>query len=310
MSLNVAIPDTFSGPMHLLLELIRREEMDIHDINVARLASAYLEELDRLDSFDMDETAEFLSLASRLLEIKSRILAPPEKAEEEGEDESEDWDPRSGLVEALLEYRRFKEAAGRLDGMAAEQARRHPRLPPPMSGPAGPAADRSIGGLELMLAFQSLLERLASRRKGRDFSLSHREVPISQRIQQITTVLAEAGRARFSLLLSSLPDRLEMVGFFIAMLEMIRQGVLVARQADDFTDIILEAREKPPEPAGRPRRRAPVIARLSSPPARRTAGIRRRAAPVRLFPAKTPAARRRAGSGGESTRIPPPWRPV
>lgn len=277
MSLNVAIADVFSGPMHLLLELVRREEMDLHDINIARLATAYLGELERLNHADMDETSEFLSLASRLLEIKSRLLAPPEKPEEDDEDESEDWDPRTGLVEALLEYRRFREAADRLDDMAAEQARRRYRLPPSPPGPAEPAPSRTDGGLTLMAAFQSLMDRLASRQRGREFSLSHREIPISRRMEQIAAVLAEVGRTRFSLLLSSVPDRLEMVGFFIAMLEMIRQGVLTARQTDDFTDITLEAREKTPEPAAGRRRRNQARVFPPRPPGRKSFGPTRRA---------------------------------
>ena len=111
MSLNVTIPDTFNGPLDLLLHLIRRDEMDIYDIPIARLAASYLEEMRKLAIVDVDEAAEFLDLASRLLEIKSRMLMPPEeRLDEEGEEE-EDFDPRSGLVEALLEYRRFKDAA-------------------------------------------------------------------------------------------------------------------------------------------------------------------------------------------------------
>ncbi|MCC8166157.1 MAG: segregation/condensation protein A [Planctomycetes bacterium] len=111
MSLNVTIPDTFNGPLGLLHSLILRDEIDIYDIPIARLTNSYLEEIKKLDIINVDEGAEFLDLASRLLEIKLRMLIPPEEREDEESDEDDDFDPRGSLVEALLEYRRFKDAA-------------------------------------------------------------------------------------------------------------------------------------------------------------------------------------------------------
>lgn len=298
MSLNVAIPDTFSGPLDLLLHLIRRDEMDIHDIPIARLTSAYLEEMGKLDMVDVDEAAEFLDLASRLLEIKGRLLLPPEETPESGdEEEGDDLDPRSGLVEALLEYRRFKEAALLLGDLATEQSRRYPRVAPRLEF----AAVEAVGdadALDLLSAFQAMLLRIVPAEESTE--ITYTEVPTSVRIEQIETVLGGIGKTRFSLLLSSKPTRREMVGFFIAILEMVRQGRLVARQTGNFSDIILEKAERRPlrqalagvERKGFGRigvvRAKPAPPAFPAPPRRPAAGgsfPRRRRAPQGLFSA-------------------------
>lgn len=288
MSLDtVTIPDTFSGPMGLLYSLIRRDEIDIFDIPIAKLATAYLEELRRMEPLDVDSAAEFLDMASRLLEIKSRMVMPPETSEDGEENEEEDdFDPRSGLVAALLEYRRFKDAAKFLGDMAEEQANRFPRVAPrPDFSGVQAAPGTGADGSDLMLALQNIFLRLAAN-EDRNV-ISYTEIPTAVRVEQIMTVLNDAGHTRFSLLLSGAPDRQEMVGFFIAMLELIRQGKLIARQTDNFSDIILEAR------------RAPVAAAEES-------GHRRSAAAPRCFmrPPPHPAGEKTRGAAGEP---PPPF---
>ncbi|MCC8189548.1 MAG: segregation/condensation protein A, partial [Planctomycetes bacterium] len=238
MSLTVTIPNTFNGPLDLLLHLIRRDEMDIYDIPIARLTATYLEEMAKLDLVDVDEGAEFLDLASRLLEIKSRMLIPPEEREDESAEEEEDFDPRSGLVEALLEYRRFKDAARLLGEMAEEQARRFPRIAPRLALQPPDGEDDAADCMDLFTAFQALLVRMMPTEDST--VITYTEVPTSVRIEQIQAVLADVGTTRFSLLLSGSPDRREMVGFFIALLELIRQGRVTARQTDNFADIVLE----------------------------------------------------------------------
>ena len=301
MSLNVAIPDTYSGPLDLLLYLIRRDEMDIHDIPIARLASAYFEEMRSLALVDVDEAAEFLDLASRLLEIKARMLLPPEEATEGASEEDEgDLDPRSGLVEALLEYRRFKEAALLLGDLAVEQSRRFPRVAPRLEFP--PEIFEKVENADvhdLMEAFQAMLYRIVPAEESTEFTYS--EIPTSVRIDQIESVLLELGKTRFSMLLSSDRTRIEMISYFIAVLEMIRQGRLIARQAVDFSDIVLEraeprrAKSKAGIGAGGAYGRGVAVAVRRSPrvfppaPVRKTASgvVRRKTlAPVGLFPVR------------------------
>lgn len=245
MSLNVTIPDTFNGPLGLLHSLIVRDEIDIYDIPIARLTASYCEEIEKMEVINIDEGAEFLDLASRLKDIKLRMLLPPEDLLDEEEDEDGGFDPRSSLVEALLEYRRFKDAARLLGDLAEEQARRYPRVSPRMQFRfIEPEATEDNDSLGLFMAMQSMLDRLSVP----EVIESH-EIPISTRIEQIEEVLAKRDTARFSLLLSSTPDRKEMVAFFIAILELIRRGTLTARQTDNFSDIILERRRREPEGA-------------------------------------------------------------
>ncbi|MCC8116682.1 MAG: segregation/condensation protein A [Planctomycetes bacterium] len=306
MSLNVTIPDTFNGPLGLLHSLILRDEIDIYDIPIARLTNSYLEEIKKLDIINVDEGAEFLDLASRLLEIKLRMLVPPEEGELEDAEEDDDFDPRGSLVEALLEYRRFKDAARLLGELAEEQARRFPRVAPRIEFRlVGEDNPDGVDCLDLLAAFQSMLDKLSV-----PDVITTEEVPISGRIEQLQSVRMEKGRARFSFLLAGIPNRQEMAGFFIAVLELIRQCRITARQTDDFSDIIIEPRE-PAEPA----RETALVLRVRSVPSFPLAfggavrlhggGPRRSPAPVVPF-AAVPG--RPAGCPGRKHRRPAPPR--
>lgn len=238
---NVVVENTFSGPMDLLLHLVRRDEIDLHDIPMAQLTKSYIEELDRMSMVDVDDAAEFLDMASRLVEMKGRLLLPPGEASPDGEDEADDIDPRAGLVAALLEYKRFKDAAALLADMGQEWEKRFPRHAPEfLFEPAGEEDEIvSASPYDLMEAFQNLLQRMLV---SDAIAIENEEIPTEVRIEQIRQVIIERPSTWFSLLLSSRPNRDEMVGFFIALLELIRQRVVIARQAEDFSDILIERR--------------------------------------------------------------------
>ncbi len=150
---SVKLP-LFEGPLDLLLHLIRLNEVEITDIPVARIAEQYLEYIDLMQELDLDLAGEYLVMAATLAWIKSRMLLPPDGAEEEGEE----VDPRAELVARLLEYERFKDAAGelgerRLLGRDVFVAR-GPRPEPPSE------AEREIevGLFELLDAFRKALD--------------------------------------------------------------------------------------------------------------------------------------------------------
>lgn len=236
MKHKIEIPETFSGPMGLLHELVLRNEIDIYDIPIGKLAKDFLEAINSMEFINVDEEVEFLNLASRLHEIKMRMLLPPEELPEDGEEGEEDFDPRSGLVEALLEYRRFKDAARLLNDLADEQSRRYPRVAPRMEFRFVENRE-NVDFMDLFTAFQGLLDRMSG-----PTEIPFYEQPISARVEQIQMVLSHRESIRFSFLLSDTPDMGEMVGLFIAVLELVRQGFLYARQSGDFTDIVLERR--------------------------------------------------------------------
>src|SRR5215470_8109908 len=114
--------DTFRGPMDLLLYLVKREEVDICDIPIARITEQFLEYMRVIEMLDVEVAGDFLVTAATLMEIKSRMLLPrPEEIAEE------DDDPRKELVRQLLEYKKFKEAAALLEAQAEQQSYRVPR---------------------------------------------------------------------------------------------------------------------------------------------------------------------------------------
>src|SRR5215831_18650612 len=122
--------ETFRGPLDLLLYLVKRDEVDVRDIPIARVAEQFKEYLDVLALIDVERAGDFLVMAATLMEIKSKMLLPraPEAAEAEE-------DPRLELVRQLVQYKRFKDAAALLEARAEEQSQRLPRQPP-----AGPSA--------------------------------------------------------------------------------------------------------------------------------------------------------------------------
>ena len=231
---NIEVQNMFSGPLDLLLYLVRRDEIDIHDIPVGHVTREYLLELNKMQEIDVDAGGEFLAMASMLTEIKGRMLLPDISTEDEEEDEI--YDPRQGLVEALLEYKKFKEVAAELQGMSSELENRYSRivLEPEFQSVIKEKAEE-VGALDLLAAFQRIARKMLNERAPRE--IVSEEVPTEVRIQQIEEVVALRGRVSFSSILSDSPSEDEMVGFFIAMLELIRMKKIQAQQAIDFSEI-------------------------------------------------------------------------
>src|SRR3954466_16185854 len=125
--------DTFRGPLDLLLYLVKRDEIDVRDIPIARIAEQFEKYLDVLTLIDVERAGDFLVMAATLMEIKSRMLLP--RTEEEG---AEVEDPRQELVRQLVQYKRFKDAAALLEARAEEHGQRQARQaePPPAADPS------------------------------------------------------------------------------------------------------------------------------------------------------------------------------
>src|SRR5262245_26079004 len=124
--------DIFHGPLDLLLYLVKRDEIDLRDIPIARVAEQFRAYLDVLQAIDVEKVGDFLVMAATLMELKSKMLLPRTE-DAEGPQE----DPREELVRQLLEYKRFKEAAALLEQQAERQASRLTRTPPPAPAPSG-----------------------------------------------------------------------------------------------------------------------------------------------------------------------------
>src|SRR3954471_2457579 len=205
--------DAFQGPLDLLLYLVKREEVDVRDIPVARVAEQFKEYLDVLALVDVEAAGDFLVLAATLMEIKSRMLLP----RAEGPGGAEEEDPRLGLVKQLLEYKRFKDAAARLEELAGEQACRMPRQPPAPAAPAGAPPLRPVELWDLVSAFGRLLRETMAQQP--------QEVVVDQTPLHVTmaAVLERLGREGplpLSALFTPPYTRGRLVGLFLAVLEL------------------------------------------------------------------------------------------
>jgi segregation and condensation protein A len=232
--------DIFHGPLDLLLYLVKRDEIDLRDIPIARVAEQFRAYLDVLQAIDVEKVGDFLVMAATLMELKSKMLLPRTE-DAEGPQE----DPRQELVRQLLEYKRFKEAAALLEQQAERQASRLTRTPPPAPTPTGPAPVRPVELWDLVSAFGRLLrETLALQPQ----QISIDETPLHVYMDGIIDRLREQRRLPFSALFTPPWTRARLVGFFLAILELIRRFRIQAEQDGTFGDILVSLREEP-EPA-------------------------------------------------------------
>jgi segregation and condensation protein A len=232
MSYQVSL-DSFHGPLDLLLYLVKRNEVDILDIPIARLTEQFLEYLDVVRALDVEQAGDFLVMASTLLEIKSRMLLPASPGEIADE---EVGDPRRELVRQLLEYRKFKDAAGALEARAEEQAARVPREPPEEQTPAGAPAVRAVELWDLVSSFARLMRETAALQPT---PIVNDETPQHLYEQAVRKRLAEEGRVRFRDLFTPPYQRARLLGLFLAVLELIKRQEVWLEQSEPFAEIWL-----------------------------------------------------------------------
>jgi len=240
--------DTFSGPLDLLLYLVRREEVDIFDIPIARITEEYLRYLDLMSEMNVEMAGEFLVMAATLMEIKSRMMAPqPEPLEEDQEPE----DPRLELVRRLMEYRRFKEAAVELARRAEERAERFGRPGERVQEEHAPAAAPGVTIWALLDAFSRVLEQTGARGPHR---VVLEEIPQERLERELEERVRGAGRMTFMEVFRGRTSRALLIGLFLALLELARRGAIRVVQEEPFGEIWVS--HVPPEE--RPRTEAPA----------------------------------------------------
>lgn len=224
--------EMFEGPLDLLLHLIREHQLDILDIPIATITEEYLRTLALMQELDLEVAGEFLLMAATLIHIKSKLLLPPEEAPE-GE-ETPEVDPRAELVQRLLEYRRYKEAAQSLGILEAEQALLHRRGAPAMELEVeGPL---QVSMFELLRAFREVLHRSVTPVA---LEITREELNVGQRILALVDRLAAESPLEFTRLFPERGTRAELIVTFLALLEMLRRGLVSARQAETFGPIML-----------------------------------------------------------------------
>lgn len=224
--------DVFHGPLDLLLYLVKRSELDLRTIPLARLTDQYLAYLQVIQMIDVEGAGEFVVMAGTLMEIKSKVVLPRTKEEEAEEAE----DPRQELVQQLIEYKRFKEAAGYLEEKAERQSHRHSRRPPPPPTSKAPTPIQPVELWDLVSAFGRLLQETLTDQQE---EIVADQTPIHVYADQILNRLRTESEVRFSSLFAPPHTRSRLVGIFLAVLELTRGFLIFAEQEGTFGDMVL-----------------------------------------------------------------------
>jgi segregation and condensation protein A len=227
--------DVFAGPMDLLLYLVKRHEVDITQVPIAKITEEFIAYLDVLEDLAIDQVGEFVELASLLLEIKARELVPrPEETEEPIQTAREE------LVVRLLEYKQYRDAAVVLEDRAREWELRFPRIATDETGPRSPPAEVTIGDVHVWDLVGALARVMRKREKRRPRQIVQDDTPIEVHIDRVESLLSERGSVSFAELFDGEMPRTRIVGIFLAVLELVRRGRLRARQDRIFDEIWLE----------------------------------------------------------------------
>ena len=239
--------EIYNGPLDLLLYLIKRDEVDIYDIPIARVTAQYVEYVDLMQQLDPNLAGDFLVMAATLIEIKTRMLLPSVAVDDGGEEASpDDLDPRAELVRQLLQYKAFKDAAADLEAAAIRQEQRFPRRPGAIELPSD-EPDKDLEDIQiwdLFDAFNRLLASIGADKPTHD--VIYDDTPIHTHAEDILDRLTGEGPQQFSRLFAGRKSRGEMVGLFLAILELMKQKRILCRQEGNFGEIRLELNPNPP----------------------------------------------------------------
>ena len=227
--------EVFEGPLDLLLYLIKKEEVDIYEVNLTSLATQFIEYIETMRLLDLEIAGEFLVMASTLMYIKSRELLPvDQQVQVEGEEDGQD--PRWELIRQLVEYKKFKDAAAQLQDLEARQENIFPRIPGKLEfDTAVPAPRPEVSIFDLVNAVNSVLKRFNKREDLRD--IFEDKWTVSEKIEYLLRLTSERQTLRFSELFEGVTSRSEVVCTFLALLELIRLKQLTAIQDQAFGEI-------------------------------------------------------------------------
>ncbi|MCM3724458.1 segregation/condensation protein A [Neobacillus cucumis] len=238
--------DAFEGPLDLLLHLINRLEIDIYDIPVAEITEQYLLYIQTMNELQLDVASEFLVMAATLLAIKSKMLLPKheEVIDEVDQEISYDDDPRDELVERLIEYRKYKEAAHDLKTLEEERGLMYTKPPSDLSdftkGINPEPTELNVSLYDMLAAFQKLLRRKKLQRP-MSTKIARQEISIEKRMNEIMDELHHLqGKKNFNDLFPY-PRKDHIVVTFLAILELIKRKAIDVDQKENFGDIFVEA---------------------------------------------------------------------
>jgi segregation and condensation protein A len=232
---SIMVTDVYDGPLDLLLDLIRKQNIDIYDIPIAKITAQYLAYTERIKTLDVDVAAEFIYMASLLIHIKSKMLLPRDPdapADEQG-------DPRDELVQRLLEHEKFKNAAQMLlqKQHLEEAICTNPNLKE-FKDAEGTEPEMAADIIDLARTFQKILDRAASKPM---VQINEDAVTVGQMIEFVRRRLQiEDKPVRLKRLLQNMNSRNALVCTFLALLELVRLQAILLRQDRVFSDIIIK----------------------------------------------------------------------
>ena len=232
-NLSIKVQD-FEGPLDLLIHLIEKEKIDIYDIPIVVVTEQYIEYLQAMTEFDIEIASEFLLMAATLLQIKSRMLLPKQTVEGE-EDET---DPRQLLVEMLVEYRRIKACAVNLAELKVQAGRYYYRLPL-LAG----YVDRSMRQYEATELISVMLTLLSVKTENTAY-IARQEFNVQDKMNEIVHLLSQhLNGVEFAKVFSRTGSRSEKVASFLAVLELLKLGVITINQTEAFAPIYIFLRQ-------------------------------------------------------------------
>jgi segregation and condensation protein A len=228
--------EVFEGPLDLLLHLVKKQEVDIYQVNLTRIATEFVAYIEQMRELDLEVAGEFLVMAASLLFIKSRELLPVDLQVQSEAEEEEGDDPRWELIRRLVEYKKFKDAAAALQTCEEQAENRYSRRPGKIEFTEEATPRRGeVSMFDLIGAVSQILKRFQARDDIREINADPHTV--SEKIETLRQLVTAGRVVKFSDLFAAARSRNEVVVTFLAMLELTRLKHLVILQSDDFGEI-------------------------------------------------------------------------
>ncbi len=225
--------DSYNGPLDLLLYLIRKEEVDIYDIPIARVTEQYMVYLGNLQKVDIGLAGDFLVMAATLMYIKSQMLLPHTSM-----DMDEDFeDPRLELVNQLLEYKRFKEATSKMAELSEEKGKRFSRPKDCIISKEEEEVQLDLGEVDIWKLSQLFSNFMRQTLNDVAATIVSTDIPVKVYMDSVMQKLSQTRSVLFKNLFFDTRNKRDIIGFFLALLELVRQSKIKLEQFEDFDEI-------------------------------------------------------------------------
>ena len=241
MAINIKL-EAFEGPLDLLLHLIEKAEVDIYDIPIAEITDQYLQYINMMEIHDLEISSEFIVMAATLLQIKSKMLLPKQKKEENSEDTI---DPREELIRKLIEYKKYKEASFELKDKLGIYSKVFYKPPEPIEDYLTDVTSISNVSLDMLyISFRNILLKNESKKRNSFREIYREVITVEDKIRLINKLLAGKPSFYFDDLFVSCYNKYEIIVTFLAVLELLKRRTLIIEQKENYARILIKRRAK------------------------------------------------------------------